>query len=208
VEHPCRMGNPLEWITRGCRGRRGAFGGGAARWWADVAGERCPANAVVFGLSSLAQKGGMGSGVLTELGFEGEGRAKSMAMLTGGGAGTVIAGGVRRPFSGRLAAGFNSWRRWGEEQGVRGLQDPTAASNCSGVDSPAGMASGRKSQRGVAKTLELWSQGGSRGLGEAAARLMAVWGAAGRHVATAAPCSALTERGERRLGFAGRRVSG
>jgi hypothetical protein len=44
----------------------------------------------------------MGSGVLTELGFEGEGRAKSMAMLTGGGAGTVIAGGVRRPFSGRL----------------------------------------------------------------------------------------------------------
>ena len=162
---------------------------------------RCPANAVVYGLSSLAQKGGMGSGVLTELGFEGEGRAKSMAMLTGGGAGTVIAGGVRRPFSGRLAAGFNSWRRWGEEQGVRGLQDPTAASNCSGVDSPAGMASDRKSQRGVAKTLELWSQGGSRGLGEAAARLMAVWGAAGRRVATAAPCSALTERGERRLGF-------
>ena len=96
------MGNPLEWITRGCRGRRGAFGGGAARWWADVAGERCPANAVVFGLSSLAQKGGMGSGVLTGLGFEGEGRAKSMAMLTGGGAGTVVAGGVRRRFSGRL----------------------------------------------------------------------------------------------------------
>ena len=120
-----------------------------------------------------------------------------------GGAGTVIAGGVRRPFSGRLAAGFNSWHRWGEEQGVRGLQDPTAASNCSGVDSPAGMASDRKSQRGVAKTLELWSQGGSRGLGEAAARLMAVWGAAGRRVATAAPCSALTERGERRLGLAG-----
>jgi len=125
-----------------------------------------------------------------------------------GGAGTVIAGGVRRPFSGRLAAGFNSWRRWGEEQGVRGFQDPTAASNCSGVDSPAGMASGQKSQRGVAKTLELWSQGGSRGLGEAAARLMAVWGAAGRRVATAAPCSALTERGERRLGFGGGEGSG
>ena len=82
--------------------------------------------------------------MLTRLGNEGKGRAKSMAMLTGGGAGTVIAGGVRRPFSGRLAAGFNSWRRWGEEQGVRGLQDPTAASNCSGVDSPAGMASDRK----------------------------------------------------------------
>ena len=63
---------------------------------------RCPAIAEVYGLSSLAQKGGMGSGVLTELGFEGEGRAKSMAMLTGGGAGTVIAGGVRRRFSGRL----------------------------------------------------------------------------------------------------------
>ena len=40
--------------------------------------------------------------VLTRLGNEGKGRAKSMAMLTGGGAGTVIAGGVRRPFSGRL----------------------------------------------------------------------------------------------------------
>jgi len=63
---------------------------------------RCPANAVVYGLISLAQNGGKGSGVLTELGFEGEGRAKTMAMLTGGGAGTVIAGGVRRPFSGRL----------------------------------------------------------------------------------------------------------
>ena len=63
---------------------------------------RCPAIAEIYGLSSLAQKGGMGSGVLTELGFEGEGRAKSMAMLTGGGAGTVIAGGVRRRFSGRL----------------------------------------------------------------------------------------------------------
>ena len=63
---------------------------------------RCSANAVVYGLSSLAQKGGMGSGMLTELGFEGEGRAKSMAMLTGGGAGAVIAGGVRQPFSGRL----------------------------------------------------------------------------------------------------------
>ena len=44
----------------------------------------------------------MGSGVLTELGFEGEGRAKSMAMLTGGGAGTVVAGGVRRRFSERM----------------------------------------------------------------------------------------------------------
>jgi len=63
---------------------------------------RCPANAVVYGLISLAQNGGKGSGVLTELGFEGEGRAKTMAMLTGGGAGTVIAGGVRRPFSGHL----------------------------------------------------------------------------------------------------------
>ena len=31
-----------------------------------------------------------------------KGRAKSMARLTGGGAGTVVAGGVRRPFSGRL----------------------------------------------------------------------------------------------------------
>ena len=40
--------------------------------------------------------------VLTRLGNEGKGRAKSMAMLTGGGAGTVIAGGVRRPSSGRL----------------------------------------------------------------------------------------------------------
>ena len=98
---------------------------------------RCPANAVVYGLISLAQNGGKGSGVLTELGFEGEGRAKSMAMLTGGGAGTVIAGGVRRPFSGRLAAGFNSWRRWGEEQGVRGVQDSTAASKTSvGHNSP------------------------------------------------------------------------
>ena len=67
-----------------------------------LAGVRCPANAVVYGLISLAQNGGKGSGVLTELGFEGEGRAKTMAMLTGGGAGTVIAGGVRRPFSGHL----------------------------------------------------------------------------------------------------------
>ena len=40
--------------------------------------------------------------MLTELGFKGEGRAKSMAMLTGGGAGTVVAGRVRRRFSGRL----------------------------------------------------------------------------------------------------------
>jgi len=63
---------------------------------------RCPAHALVYGLISLAQNGGKGSGVLTELGFEGEGRARTMAMLTGGGAGTVIAGGVRRPFSGRL----------------------------------------------------------------------------------------------------------
>jgi len=31
-----------------------------------------------------------------------KGRAKSMARLTGGGAGTAVAGGVRRPFSGRL----------------------------------------------------------------------------------------------------------
>jgi hypothetical protein len=69
---------------------------------ASLADVRCPANAVAYGLISLAQKGGKGSGVLTELGFEGEGRAKSMAMLIGGGAGTVISGGVRRPFSGRL----------------------------------------------------------------------------------------------------------
>ena len=40
--------------------------------------------------------------MLTELGFKGEGQGKSMAMLTGGGAGTVIAGRVRRPFSGHL----------------------------------------------------------------------------------------------------------
>ena len=62
----------------------------------------CPDNAAVYGLISLAQNGGKGSGVLTELGFEGEGRAKTMAMLTGSGVGTVITGGVRRPFSGRL----------------------------------------------------------------------------------------------------------
>ena len=40
--------------------------------------------------------------VLTRLGNEGKGRAKSMARLTGSGAGTVIAGGVRRPATGRL----------------------------------------------------------------------------------------------------------
>ena len=40
--------------------------------------------------------------VLTRLGNEGKGRAKSMARLTGGGAGTAVAGGVRRPFAGRL----------------------------------------------------------------------------------------------------------
>ena len=39
------------------------------------AGERCPANAVVYGLISLAQNGGKGSGVLTKLRFEGEGRS-------------------------------------------------------------------------------------------------------------------------------------
>ena len=63
---------------------------------------RCPDIAAVYGLIRLAQNGGKGYGVLTELGFEGEGRAKTMAMLTGSGVGTVIAGGVRRPFSGRL----------------------------------------------------------------------------------------------------------
>src|SRR6185312_2188873 len=39
---------------------------------------------------------------------------------------------------------------------------------------------GTKSRRGVAQSSELRSQGGSRGLGEAAARLKVVWGAAGR----------------------------
>jgi hypothetical protein len=37
---------------------------------------------------------------------------------------------------------------------------------------------GSKSRRGVAQSSELRSQGGSRGLGEAAARLKMVWGAA------------------------------
>ena len=88
---------------------------------------RCPANAVVYGLISLAQNGGKGSGVLTELGFEGEGRAKTMAMLTGGGAGTVIAGGVRRPFSGHLdsAGRLVGHLRWCHE--VRKGWKPLAA---------------------------------------------------------------------------------
>ena len=51
------------------------------------AGVLCPANGVAYGLISFEQKEAWGSGVLTELGFEGDGRAKSMAMLTGGGAG-------------------------------------------------------------------------------------------------------------------------
>ena len=40
--------------------------------------------------------------VLTELWIEEDGRAKTMASLTGGGAGAVLAGGVLRWFSGRL----------------------------------------------------------------------------------------------------------
>ena len=51
------MGNPLEWITRGCRGRRGAFGGGAARWWADFAGERRSDASRDYGLQRLAPTG-------------------------------------------------------------------------------------------------------------------------------------------------------
>ena len=88
---------------------------------------RCPANAVVYGLISLAQNGGKGSGVLTELGFEGEGRAKTMAMLTGGGAGAVIAGGVRRRFSWRLdsAGRLVGHLRWCHE--VRKGWKPLAA---------------------------------------------------------------------------------
>ena len=98
---------------------------------------RCPANTVVYGLISLAQNGGKGSGVLTELGFEGEGRAKTMAMLTGGGAGTVIAGGVRRPFSGRLdsAGRLVGHLRWCHV--VREIRCSTTVSNCSRNRVPA-----------------------------------------------------------------------
>ena len=60
-----------------------------------------------------------------------------MAMLTGGGAGTVIAGGVRRPFSGRLdsAGRLVGHLRWCHV--VREIWCSTTVSNCSRNRVPA-----------------------------------------------------------------------
>ena len=55
-----------------------------------------------YGLERLAQKTPGGNAVLTELGIEEDGRAKTMASLTGGGAGAELAEGVLQRFSGRL----------------------------------------------------------------------------------------------------------
>ena len=90
-----------------------------------------------------------------------EDRSESSATLTGGGAEAELVGrGAAAVLPGVGAVGFNSRCRWGEEQGVRGVQDPKAVSNCSEADSPAVMASGRNPARhGVTR---LWLQWGRR----------------------------------------------
>ena len=99
--------------------------------------------------------------MLTRLGNEGKGRAKSMARLTGGGAGTVVAGGVRRLFSGRLDSAdrlLASLR--GRQMGYQDRSGTGQQENGAAEGSPAAQGSSVPTPEARRRGLGFWGGGG------------------------------------------------
>ena len=131
---------------------------------------------------------------------------RAPAVVRGTGLGNGCWGGPPGLLNGRRSV--RALCRWSRGQGAA---EVAGGGNCREIRLPAGAVSGAKSVRAGVEAVD-----GGRGdtTGTKAELLRRIrWRrgpgrAARRRVATAVPCSALTERGERRLGFAGRRVSG